>query len=134
VAFAAVARRAVDVVRLPLAMIRSPFQPSCGQAWRSGSNTLPGRFMSSRPFQLSPDGYMVYVMARASTIRYTMKPPTTERLRLRRPKGSGQYPVVPVRLPPDLLVAIDKLAAKIKSSRSEAVRLLIEAGLKRRPT
>jgi metal-responsive CopG/Arc/MetJ family transcriptional regulator len=62
-----------------------------------------------------------------------MKPPTTERLRLRRPKGSGQYPVVPVRLPPDLLVAIDKLAAKIKSSRSEAVRLLIEAGLKRKP-
>jgi hypothetical protein len=34
---------------------------------------------------------------------------------------------------PDILVAIDKLAAKIKGRRSEAIRQLIEAALKRRP-
>jgi metal-responsive CopG/Arc/MetJ family transcriptional regulator len=62
-----------------------------------------------------------------------MKSPAPERVRLRRPKGSGQYPVIPVRLPPEIVEAIDKLAAKAKISRSTYIRQLIEAGLKRRP-
>jgi metal-responsive CopG/Arc/MetJ family transcriptional regulator len=62
-----------------------------------------------------------------------MKPPKGEQVRLRRPKGSGRHPVVPVRLPPELIDVIDKLAAKTKCSRSGLIRQLIEAGLKRRP-
>jgi hypothetical protein len=64
---------------------------------------------------------------------YVMKSPAPERVRLRRPKGSGQYPVIPVRLSPEIVEVIDKLAAKAKSSRSGYIRGLIEAGLKRRP-
>jgi hypothetical protein len=62
-----------------------------------------------------------------------MKPVATERVRKRRPRGSNPYPIIPVRVPPEVVAAIDSWARKADKTRSEAVRLLIEAGLKRRP-
>jgi hypothetical protein len=82
---------------------------------------LPGRFVSGAHWGL------------VNHKVYAMKPPNSEQVRLRRPKGSGQHPVVPVRLPSELIDVIDKLAAKAKCSRSGLIRHLIEAGLKRRP-
>lgn len=54
-----------------------------------------------------------------------------ERVRQRRPKGSGPYPHTPLRLAPDLVAAIDKVAAKLGISRSECIRQWIQDGLKR---
>jgi hypothetical protein len=51
----------------------------------------------------------------------------------RPPKEEGAAAVVPARLPPALATAVDAYAAGAGITRSEAVRRLIEAGLKRRP-
>jgi len=66
---------------------------------------------------------------------YAMRP-TKEAIdppRKRRPKGSGSYPLIPVRVSPELVAAIDKVARKLGISRSECVRQWIMEGLKRRP-
>ena len=47
-------------------------------------------------------------------------------------KPGGKDPVVPARLPLSLVEAIDTLAAANGVTRSEAMRQLIEAGLKRK--
>lgn len=44
--------------------------------------------------------------------------------------ATGTDPLLTVRAPPELIEAIDAWAAKAKLARSEAVRQLIEAGLK----
>lgn len=44
--------------------------------------------------------------------------------------ATGKDPLLTVRAPPHLLEAIDAWAAKAELARSEAVRQLIEAGLK----
>jgi hypothetical protein len=62
-----------------------------------------------------------------------MRAVATDRVRKRRPRGSDPYPIIPVRVPPEVVAAIDSWAAKADKTRSEAIRLLIEAGLKRRP-
>jgi len=55
-----------------------------------------------------------------------------EKARLRRPKGSGAYPITPLRLPPELVMSIDKHAERAGTTRSGLIRQFIEAGLKRR--
>jgi hypothetical protein len=65
-----------------------------------------------------------------------MQPPVRAAVgkeRKRRPRGSGAYPTTPIRLPPELVEALDRYAAKIKSNRSAVMRQFIEAGLKRPP-
>jgi hypothetical protein len=52
-----------------------------------------------------------------------------KKTRGRPPKPGGADPGVFVRLPPAVLAALDKYAAKIGATRSEALRQLIEAGL-----
>jgi hypothetical protein len=47
-------------------------------------------------------------------------------------KPGGAALAVPVRLFPDVLAALDAWAAKAGITRSEAMRQLIEAGLKRK--
>jgi hypothetical protein len=54
-----------------------------------------------------------------------------DKARQRRPRGSGAYPTTPIRLPPELVAALDKYAAQIKSNRSAVMRQFLEAGLKR---
>jgi hypothetical protein len=49
------------------------------------------------------------------------------------PKAGGADLSIPARLSPKLVEALDVYAAKIGVTRSEAVRRLIEAGLKWRP-
>jgi len=49
-----------------------------------------------------------------------------------RPPSGGRDPGVHIRLPEDLLAAIDRLAAEEGISRSEAIRRLCELGLKAR--
>jgi hypothetical protein len=49
----------------------------------------------------------------------------------RRP--TGRDPVIPVRLPPEMIEALDRRAAKTNGGRSGLIRQFIEAGLKRRP-
>jgi hypothetical protein len=56
-----------------------------------------------------------------------------EKERQRRPKGSGKYPIVPMRLDPVLVAEIDKVANKHGTTRTGQIREWIEAGLKRRP-
>jgi hypothetical protein len=51
----------------------------------------------------------------------------------RPPKAEGAAIVVPARLPPPIAAAVDEYALSHAITRSEAVRRLIEAGLKRRP-
>jgi hypothetical protein len=46
--------------------------------------------------------------------------------------ATGKDPLLTVRAPTELIAAIDAWAAKEKLARSEAVRRLIEAGLKRK--
>ena len=55
----------------------------------------------------------------------------TEKERQRRPKGSGRYPIVPMRLAPELVARVDKVADKRGNTRSGLVRQWIEEGLKR---
>ncbi len=47
--------------------------------------------------------------------------------------ATGVDPVIPIRLPAPLTAAIDAWAAKVGTNRSDAMRQLLEAGLKRRP-
>jgi predicted DNA-binding protein len=54
-----------------------------------------------------------------------------DKARKRRPRGSGAYPTTPIRLPPELVAALDKYATKIQSNRSAVMRQFLEAGLKR---
>ena len=62
------------------------------------------------------------------------KPPDRpQKVRRRRPKGSGSYSIIPVRVSPELVAAIDKVARNLGISRSECIRQFLEAGLKRRP-
>jgi hypothetical protein len=51
--------------------------------------------------------------------------------RKRKPKGEGRDPLIPVRLPATMVEALDRYAAKTKSTRSAAMRQFLEAGLKR---
>ena len=46
--------------------------------------------------------------------------------------ATGKDPLLTVRAPAELIAAIDAWAAKERLARSEAVRQLIEAGLKRK--
>jgi hypothetical protein len=64
-------------------------------------------------------------MARSISVKQKKKP-------LGRPP-TGVTPLVAFRPPVELVEAIDKWAAASGMSRSEAMRQLIEAGLKRRP-
>jgi hypothetical protein len=57
----------------------------------------------------------------------------SEKERLRRPKGSGKHPIVPMRLDPVLVAEIDKAANKRGTTRTGQIRQWIEEGLKRRP-
>ena len=56
-----------------------------------------------------------------------------------RPKGkrgrpaTGHHPTLGGRVPAETIAAIDAYAAKVGTTRSDAMRRLIEAGLKRRP-
>ena len=62
------------------------------------------------------------------------KSPIVEKPRKRRPKGSGVYPIFPLRLPPDLAERIGKAAAKEQAPLDRSLfEEWIEAGLKRRP-
>jgi hypothetical protein len=45
--------------------------------------------------------------------------------------ATGRDPVTTMRLPDDLRVSIDQWATENKMSRSEAIRALIEQGLKK---
>jgi hypothetical protein len=55
--------------------------------------------------------------------------------RIRKKRGrpaTGQDPVVPVRLPTEVIAAVDGWAERNEAgSRSEAIRALIERGLKK---
>jgi hypothetical protein len=57
----------------------------------------------------------------------------SEKERQRRPKGSGKYPIVPMRLDPVLVAEIDKVAKKNGTTRTGQIRQWIKEGLKRRP-
>jgi hypothetical protein len=50
-----------------------------------------------------------------------------------RPTTVGATETLIAKVPPSLVAAIDAWAASAKVTRSEAMRRLIEAGLKRRP-
>jgi hypothetical protein len=56
-----------------------------------------------------------------------------------KPKGkrgrpaTGHHPTLGGRVPADLIAAVDDYAAKAGINRSDAMRRLLEAGLKRRP-
>jgi metal-responsive CopG/Arc/MetJ family transcriptional regulator len=60
-----------------------------------------------------------------------MSKQTQKRKMGRPPKPGGAATVVPVRIAPDVLVLLDAYAHRGGFTRSEAVRQLIEAGLKR---
>jgi len=47
-----------------------------------------------------------------------------------RPKKKGGYPVSAVRLPPATVAAVDKWADRMAIGRGEAIRRLIELGLR----
>jgi hypothetical protein len=47
--------------------------------------------------------------------------------------ATGVDPVTPIRLPAHLTAAIDAWAAKVGTNRSDAMRRLLEAGLKHPP-
>lgn len=57
------------------------------------------------------------------------KPSQTKKMG-RPPKEEGAAVVVPARLPPALVTALDAWASAAGITRSEAMRRLIEAGLK----
>ncbi len=58
---------------------------------------------------------------------------TQKRKRGRPPKLEGRRISIPISFSPDLVVTLDAYAEKAGITRSEAVRRLIEAGLKRPP-
>ena len=61
-------------------------------------------------------------------------PSSTKRGRGRPPKPGGVFPTLPVRISPETIEALDVYAEKAGITRSEAVRQLIEAGLRSRKT
>ena len=62
--------------------------------------------------------------------KITTSTSTAKRGRGRPPKPGGVFPTLPVRVPPNTIDAVDAFAEKAGISRSEAVRQLIELGLK----
>jgi hypothetical protein len=48
-----------------------------------------------------------------------------------RPPGKKYRETIPVRLTPELMAAVDRWAGNKDASRSEAIRALIERGLKK---
>jgi hypothetical protein len=63
------------------------------------------------------------------------KPPKAKAEPKRKPgrPATGVDPVIPIRLPAPLTAAIDAWAAKVGTNRSDAMRRLLEAALKRPP-
>jgi metal-responsive CopG/Arc/MetJ family transcriptional regulator len=53
------------------------------------------------------------------------------RKRKGRPPTGAALPVTAVRLAPELLATVDKWAKKAETNRSEAIRRLVELGLKK---
>lgn len=62
-----------------------------------------------------------------------MSKPAQKKKMGRPPKPGGAATVVPVRIAPDALVLLDAYAQRGGVTRSEAVRQLLEAGLKTKP-
>jgi hypothetical protein len=90
---------------------------------------------SPDPLRLEPGGSYSFRSARFSDINKVM-PSSISDIKKRRgrpPKAGGVDPGVFVRLPTSVLSRLDTWATKQDISRSEAIRRLIEAGLKRRP-
>lgn len=50
--------------------------------------------------------------------------------RKRRPRGEGKHPMVAARLPQGLIDEVEAWATHEKTSRSDAIRRLVELGLK----
>jgi Ribbon-helix-helix protein, copG family len=50
-------------------------------------------------------------------------------VRKRRPKGSGRHPLTAARLPPSLVSQVDRYARENKTSRSDAIKQLLEQAL-----
>jgi hypothetical protein len=48
---------------------------------------------------------------------------------VRRPKGSGKHPLVALRIPVGTTKQLDAWARRVRISRSELVRRLIDSGL-----
>ena len=64
------------------------------------------------------------------------KPPAAKKLPIKRGPGrpaTGRDPTLGGRVPAELIAAVDAYAAKAGINRSDAMRRLLEAGLKRRP-
>jgi hypothetical protein len=62
--------------------------------------------------------------------------PTATKPPPKRPRGrpaTGRDPTLGGRVPAELIAAVDAYAAKAGINRSDAMRRLLEAGLKRRP-
>jgi len=59
-----------------------------------------------------------------------MSTPPQKKKMGRPPKPGGASAVVPVRIAPDVLALLDAYAERAGVTRSDAVRQLIEAGLK----
>jgi hypothetical protein len=91
---------------------------------------------------LAPVAILVYTDKRSVNGVYTgmlkkspakRQPAADAPKKLGRPYSGGRDPITPIRLPVAMVAAIDAWAQKAGTSRSAAVRLWIEAGLKRRP-
>ena len=54
-----------------------------------------------------------------------------EKERQRRPKGSGKYPMLPMRLDPVLVAKVDRVANKRGTTRTGLIRQWIEEALMR---
>ena len=105
-----------------------------GKPVLSSSSALIGKFILSmwvragdEPATLSPVRYCgsTTIKPKARTKSIVVAPK-----RRGRPPSGGRDPGVHIRLPEDLLAAIDRLAAAEGISRSEAIRRLCELGLK----
>jgi hypothetical protein len=55
--------------------------------------------------------------------------PTKKVVRKRRPRGSGNYPIIAARLPPDIVSQVEQYAKQHKISRSEAIVAILRKGL-----
>lgn len=75
-----------------------------------------------------PARFLLYTVIMVRSISVDKK----KKGRGRPPKEGGAHLSIPARLPPDLVQKLDRYAADEGISRSEAVRHLIEAGLKKR--
>jgi hypothetical protein len=91
--------------------------------------------LTSPSWWSEPGGSYSFHSARFSDISKAM-PSSISDIKKRRgrpPKAGGIDPGVFVRLPTNVLMRLDAWATKQDVTRSEAIRQLIEAGLKRRP-